>query len=399
MPTNFYEVIIIGGGASGVISAIELSRGKNSISGDNILILEKNDRILKKLVATGNGQANLTNASISEENYYGDKNFVKSAVNDIINLDVKDYFYGLGLQTITDEIGRVYPMSRQASSVVDLFLAHLLKSNVTIKTNQSVTSVKEKDGIFLVKTNNVEYQSKKVIFAFGGSAGKQFGTDGSSYSLLNVFGHKTTNLYPSLVQIKTEREKIRGLKGLKEYALCTACDGDLPLKSALGDVMFTDYGVSGSAIFQISGHFAKAKNPILSIEFLPDLTIDQIAEILKNADKNSPIYNENAYLGIINKRIGLSILKTVQNKNYYSLAKALKNFTLKVTGSLGFDNAQVTKGGIQTKDVNSSDYQSKLKKGIYVIGEALDVDGDCGGYNLSFAFSSGVKCARAIKNG
>ncbi|MBR1983198.1 MAG: NAD(P)/FAD-dependent oxidoreductase, partial [Clostridia bacterium] len=230
-------------------------------------------------------------------------------------------------------------------------------------------------------------------------AGKQFGTDGSSYSLLNVFGHKTTNLYPSLVQIKTEREKIRGLKGLKEYALCTACDGDLPLKSALGDVMFTDYGVSGSAIFQISGHFAKAKNPILSIEFLPDLTIDQIAEILKNADKNSPIYNENAYLGIINKRIGLSILKTVQNKNYYSLAKALKNFTLKVTGSLGFDNAQVTKGGIQTKDVNSSDYQSKLKKGIYVIGEALDVDGDCGGYNLSFAFSSGVKCARAIKNG
>ncbi|MBR1983876.1 MAG: NAD(P)/FAD-dependent oxidoreductase, partial [Clostridia bacterium] len=166
MPTNFYEVIIIGGGASGVISAIELSRGKNSISGDNILILEKNDRILKKLVATGNGQANLTNASISEENYYGDKNFVKSAVNDIINLDVKDYFYGLGLQTITDEIGRVYPMSRQASSVVDLFLAHLLKSNVTIKTNQSVTSVKEKDGIFLVKTNNVEYQSKKVIFAF-----------------------------------------------------------------------------------------------------------------------------------------------------------------------------------------------------------------------------------------
>lgn len=399
MPTNFYEVIIVGGGASGVISAIELSRGKNSISGDNILILEKNDRILKKLVATGNGQANLTNASISEENYYGDKNFVKSAVNDIINLDVKDYFYGLGLQTITDEIGRVYPMSKQASSVVDLFLAHLLKNNVNIKTNQSVTSVKEKDGIFLVKTNSVEYQSKKVIFAFGGSAGKQFGTDGSSYGLLSEFGHKTTNLYPSLVQIKTEREKIRGLKGLKEYALCTAYDGDLPLKSALGDVMFTDYGVSGSAIFQISGHFAKAKNPILNIEFLPDLSIDQIAEILKNADKNSPIYNENAYLGIINKRIGISVLKTVQNKNYYSLAKALKNFTVKVTGSLGFDNAQVTKGGIQTKDVNSSDYQSKLKKGIYVIGEALDVDGDCGGYNLSFAFSSGVKCARAIKNG
>ena len=238
-----------------------------------------------------------------------------------------------------------------------------------------------------------------MVFAFGGSAGKQFGTDGSSYGILNDFGHKTTALYPSLVQIKTEREKIKGLKGLKEYARCSAFDGDKLLKTAVGDVMFNDYGVTGSAIFQISGHFAKVKNPILKIEFLPELKIEQIVEILKNADKNSPIYTENAYSGIINKRIGQSVLKTVQNKNYYSLASALKNFSLKVTGSLGFDNAQVTKGGINTKDINSNDYQSKLVKGFYVIGEALDVDGDCGGYNLSFAFSSGVKCARAIKNG
>ena len=398
MPKNFYEVIIVGGGASGVISAIELSRGKNAISGDKILILEKNDRILKKLAVTGNGQANLTNSSITEENFYGDKNFIKSAVQDILDIDIKKYLYGLGLKTVTDEVGRVYPLSKQASSVVDLFLAHLINNKVTIKTSQNVIDVKKKDGVFAVKTNDTEYQSNNVIFSFGGSAGKQFGTDGSSYALLNSFGHKTTNLYPSLVQIKTEREKIRGLKGLKEYALCTAFDGNVPLKSALGDVMFTDYGVSGSAIFQISGHFAKAKNPILNIEFLPDLDVAEIAEILKNADKNSPIYNENAFLGIINKRIGQNVLKTVQNKNYFTLSSALKNFTLKVTGSLGFDNAQVTKGGIHTKDINVNDYQSKLLNGAYIIGEALDVDGDCGGYNLSFAFSSGVKCARAIKN-
>ncbi len=398
MPNNVYEVIIVGGGASGVISAIELSRGKNSISGDKILILEKNDRILKKLAVTGNGQANLTNASILEENYYGDKNFIKTVVSDIVELDIKSYLYSLGLSLTTDNVGRVYPMSKQASSVVDLFLAHLKDKNICVKTGEKVINVKKVDDRFTVKTKNSEFKAKRVIFSFGGSAGKQFGTDGSAYAILKNFGHNTTELFPSLVQIKTEREKIRGLKGLKETALCTAYDKDTPLKSAFGDVIFNDYGVTGSAIFQISGHFAKAKNPVLKIEFLPDLNIEEIVEILKNADKNSPNYNENAYSGIINKRIGLSVLKTVKNKNYYSLANALKNFTLNVTGSLGFDNAQVTKGGIQTKDVNSNDYQSKLVNGVYVIGEALDVDGDCGGYNLSFAFASGVKCARAIKN-
>lgn len=399
MPKNFYEVIIVGGGASGVISAIEISRGKNAVSGDKILILEKNDRILKKLAVTGNGQANLTNANISQENYYGDKNFINSVVGDILDLNLNDYLFSLGLKTTTDQLGRVYPMSKQASSVVDLLMAHLSKNNVTVKTSSEVVAIKKLQDQFVVTTKDCEYTCKKVIFSFGGSAGKQFGTDGSSYSLLTSLGHKTSCLYPALVQVKTEREKIRGLKGLKEYAKLTACDGDAQLKTAEGDIMFTDYGVSGSAVFQISGHFAKAKNPILKVEFLPTLSVEEIAEILKNADKNSPIYNENAYLGIINKRIGLNVLKTVQNKNYYSLSKALKNFTLKVTGSLGFDNAQVTKGGILTRDVNVNDFQSKLVKGVYLVGELLDVDGDCGGYNLTFAFVSGIKCARAIKNG
>ena len=319
MPKNFYEVIIVGGGASGVISAIELSRGKNSISGDKILILEKNDRILKKLAVTGNGQANLTNANISQDNYYGDKNFISTIVSDILDVKVKDYLFNLGLTTTTDQQGRVYRLSKQASSVVDLFMAHLTKNNVTVKTSSEVINVKKSQEQFVVTTKDCEYSANKVVFSFGGSAGKQFGTDGSAYSLLTSLGHRVTSLYPALVQIKTEREKIRGLKGLKEYAKVTACDGDITLKTAEGDVMFTDYGVTGSAIFQISGHFAKSKNPILKIEFLPDLSVEEIAEILKNADKNSPIYNENAYSGIINKRIGLSVLKTVQNKNYYTL--------------------------------------------------------------------------------
>ena len=160
MPNNSYEVIIVGGGASGVISAIELTRGKNSICGDKILILEKNDRILKKLGVTGNGQANLTNASILEENYYGDKNFISKAVTDILELDVKGYLNSLGLATVTDDKGRVYPLNKQASSVVDLFLAHLKQSNVNVKTSENVLSVKKVGEVFNVKTEKANIQLK-----------------------------------------------------------------------------------------------------------------------------------------------------------------------------------------------------------------------------------------------
>ncbi len=394
---NFYRVIIVGGGASGVFSALELTDGKNGFSGADILILEKNDRLLKKLVVTGNGQGNISNADISARNYYGDKEFINCFLSSLKTNDVSEYFYRLGIKTVTDGVGRIYPLSKQASAVSDILRAHLDKRGVNVKLNGSVTSVRKTGNLFTVKTNAETYSAENVILAVGGCVGKQFGTDGSSYVLAENFGHKKTDLFPSLVQIKTEREKIRGLKGLKEYVKVTAYDGETPLKSAVGDLLFTDYGVSGSAVFQVSGRVTDAKKPWLNIEFLPDLSEQEVLEILKNARQNSPVYNENALSGIINKRIGLAVIKTVKDKNIYSLASALKSFRLRVEGSAGFDNAQVTKGGISVSDITPTTFESRLVKNLYMAGEMLDVDGDCGGYNLTFAFVSGIICAKAIK--
>ena len=394
---KIYSVIIVGGGASGVLSAIELTQGENKLNGDSVLILEKNDRILKKLIATGNGQANLSNANLTIDNYYGDKSFLNEYFTIKSNFSVEDYFLGLGLPFTTLLDGRKYPLSRQANAVVDLLRFTLDGRGVNTLTNQTVNSIAYKNGLFAVSTDKT-YLAKKVILSVGGKASKQFGTDGKSYSLATNFGHKLTTLFPSLVQIKTEADKIRGLKGIKEVALVTALDGDKPLKSATGDLLFTEYGVSGNAVFQISGHLASAKNPKIKIEFLPELSKEDIENILISRKKVFAVLpKEDALIGVLHKKLGQVMIKTIGSTDPKILANSLKNFTLTVTGTTGFDNAQVTKGGIATDKVNPKTMESTLQKGLYITGEMLDIDGDCGGYNLDFAFTSAYLAGKDIK--
>lgn len=393
-----YKVVIVGGGASGLACAVELTRGKNALLGSDVLILERNDRLAKKLTVTGNGQGNITNASLLACNFYGEKKFIDSFIEQTKKYDVRKYFYGLGLATTVDKVGRVYPMSKQASAVSDVLRAHLSNKGVEVKLSSEVLEVNNTGDEFIISTSNGKYYSEKIVFAFGGSVAKQFGTDGSAYKLLLNFGHSVTKLYPSLVQIKTNLTKIRGLKGLKENAKITAFDGEKEIASANGEILFTEYGISGNAVFSISGHLMKAKNPWVRVSFLPEVDDEMLVEILKNSNKNSPLYNENAFAGIINKMIGKAVIKNAESNSVYSLAYSAKNFDLSVTGSLGFNFAQVTKGGINTKDIDPNTYQSKLVSDAYVIGEALDVDGDCGGYNLTFAWISGIVSANVIKD-
>jgi predicted Rossmann fold flavoprotein len=185
---------------------------------------------------------------------------------------------------------------------------------------------------------------------------------------------------------------------LKEDVKITAYDGDKPLKSASGEILFTDYGVSGNAVFQVSSSVAGVKNPYLLIEFLPELNQEEIADIIISRTKTGYIDKEMYLTGILNKRIGQAIIKSIDNVSPYSVANKLKNFRLKVVGDMGFNNSQVTRGGIETAFINPYSMESKLQKGFYIVGEALDVDGDCGGYNLTFAFVSGIISARSIKN-
>lgn len=393
-----YKVAIVGGGASGLMSAVELLRGQNCIKGEDIVLLERLDRVGKKLIATGNGQGNLSNAKIEENFYHGDKDFIRDFINAEKEIDIENYLKDIGIPLVTDKEGRKYPISKQASAVLDVIRAYLLSGGVEIKTSFKVENIVKEKGLFKISSNGDKVFAKKVILACGGKAQKQFGTDGSSYILAQNFGHELTKTYPALVQLKTETEKIRGLKGLKEYAKVYAFDGDELLSSAEGDILFTEFGVSGNAIFKLSTYLVCAKNPSVKIEFLPSYSLLDVQELLRYRQNLPHIKNVGVLCGILNKKVGEAVIKTSSSNSCEDLAYALKNFRLLVRGSLGFDLAQVTKGGIKTNYIDSKTMQSKLVEGLFITGEMLDVDGDCGGYNLTFAFVSGIISAKFIKN-
>lgn len=395
---KIYKAIVVGGGASGLMSTIELLSGKDALSSDDVLLLERNDRVGKKLLATGNGQGNILNANLSSVHYHGDLSFKNQFITNFNSICLEEYFNSLGIFLTEDKDGKKYPLSKQASAVLDVFRAVLYFKGANIITNAKVEEITEKDGLFNVSTTDTVFFARSVILATGGKAGKQFGTDGTAYSLATNFGHKTTSLYPSLVQLKTETEKIRGLKGLKERVKLTAFDGQKELYSTIGDLLFTDFGISGNTVFSASPYLVTAKNPSVKIEFLPDLKYQALKEVVIKILEKKYFNTMGLLCGVINKRVGDAVLKTVKEKTPESITNALKDFRLKITGSLGFDYAQVTRGGIETAFIDAKTYQSKIKNGLYIVGEMLDLDGDCGGYNLAFCFTSGIISAKSVKN-
>ena len=393
-----YQTIIIGGGASGLLCAVELLNGENALFAKDVLILERNDRVGKKLITTGNGQGNLMNENFGTQFYRGEKSFISAFVESTNKIDLEKYLYNLGIPLCTLSSGKKYPISRQASAVLDIIRENLNYHGLEVKTEEYVTDVSKKGDVFLVKTKNSEFYAKNVVLAVGGACAKQFGTDGSSYKLAEKFGHVKTNLIPSLVQLKTDTSFIKGLKGLKEIARVTALVDGKEKMTATGDLLFTDYGVSGNTIFQVSAVFSDKGNQSLKIEFLPDFSIQEVEKLIEEKLSKGYIKEQDVLTGLLVKRIAQTVQKLAKSNSAKDLAFAIKNFNLKVTGNMGFNYAQVTKGGIKTDTVNPHTMESKLKSGLYLTGEMLDVDGDCGGYNITFAFASGISSARDIKN-
>ena len=389
-----FKVAIIGGGASGLACAVELLSGDNALSGEDVVILERNERVGKKILATGNGQCNLTNSSLSILNFHGDKSFIKTFFEHS-KKDLISYFENLGIFLTEEENGKMYPVSMQATSVLDCIRYYLEFKGCKILTNFFVSDFNLRDGIFKVESTDNFIKCENLVCAFGGKAGKQYGTDGQSYDLLTKFGHKISNLYPSLVQLKTKLGAYKGLKGVKERAKVTAKSNCKVIFESLGDVLFTEYGLSGSAIFNVSGALQGVENPMVSVEFLPSISYDELLKILKRKASLKHLPQGEILTGLVNKQLGKIICKNCDTLE--QIAKKVKNLEFFIEGNLGFNYAQVTKGGIKTDDVNPYSMQSKKVKNLYLTGELLDVDGDCGGYNLSFAFLSGIKVGENIK--
>lgn len=399
------SIAIIGGGASGLFLAHALSKAED-VKTEKVVLFERGERVGRKLSATGNGQGNLTNLQVCEAEYFTSEPSEKARVTEIIrafdNKAMKTYFAEMGLLLTADERGRVYPSGRQASAVTDALRFALANTSTEILLKTQVTDIqKGKDGFLLTAISDgatKSYLAKKVVLCAGGKAAKNFGTDGTAYALAQNFSHTITPLYPSLVQLKTDTTHTKTLKGIRvNDGVLTAHFAGKSL-AFKGDIIFTDYGISGDAVFRASAFFSdkiERENVRLSIDFLPEFTESELLALLQKKQLTYPDLPINELLfGIVNNQIGRAIIKRAEGELTLA-AKLVKNFPLITKGTLGFDYAQVTKGGVRLSETTEN-LESKFVRGLYFAGEILDVDGQCGGFNLQWAYSSANKVAFAL---
>ena len=393
------EIAVIGGGASGLMAAITAKK-----SGKEVVILERKDRILKKVLITGNGRCNITNVNANISNYFG-KNI--SSVENILNRftpqDTMDFFYGLGIVCNEENRGKVYPLSGQASSVVDALRFEAEKLGIKIETEFYVRKIK-KDG-FKFKIYSEErkkIEAGRVIIAAGGQSYPELGSNGSGFELAKELGHSVTKLSPSIVQLKTEKNQVKGLQGIKTDVAVTAYGDNKKICTYDGELLFTDYGISGNVVFNISFVMPLYKNVEFEIDFMEKFDYNELYEILKERKKMiSHLTMENYFNGMINKKLGQFLskvsgieklskpVKDLNDSEIRKLCTVLKKYRIKILDTTGFKNAQVTAGGVSLDEVNSETLESKIVKGLYFSGEVLDVYGECGGFNLQWAWASG----------
>ena len=399
------RVVIIGGGAAGMMAALTAAE-----NGHAVTLLERQGRVGRKLMATGNGRCNLTNHHVSPAHYHGETpDFCRHALEAFDVGSTLLYFAGLGLLTTTEDSGRVYPFSNMAGSVLDVLRFALEDSTVDLHTGCVVTAIKKKGDTFTVRTESgEEFTADRVILAAGGAAGGKVGGVMDGYQLAKGLGHHRTALYPSLVQIKTDPTYPRALKGVKAEAGVTIRRGGEVLAQNRGEVLFTEYGVSGPAIFDISRSVATGGEGLtVTLDLLPDWEQREVLDWLRQRRGSAGSREAGTLLtGALHSRLGQMVCKAAGFTNQSAanlsdgdlrrIAARIKDFALPITGVCGFDQAQVTAGGLRCDEFDPRTMESRLVPGFYACGEVLDIDGDCGGYNLQWAWSSGRVAGRGV---
>jgi len=400
------EIAVIGGGASGMMAAITARK-----SGKEVVILERKDRILKKVLITGNGRCNITNVNANISNYFG-KNI--SSVENILNSfnpqDTMDFFNGLGIICNEENRRKVYPLSGQASSVVDALRFEAERLGVRIETEFYVRKI-EKEGFKfkIYSEDRKKIEAGRVIIAAGGQSYPELGSNGSGFELAKELGHSVTRLSPSIVQLKTEKHQVKGLQGIKTDVAVTAYGDNKKICTYDGELLFTDYGISGNVVFNISFVMPLYKNVEFEIDFMEKFDYNELYEILKERKKiMSHLTMENYFNGMINKKLGQFLskvsgieklskpVKDLNDSEIRKLCTVLKKYRVKILDTTGFKNAQITAGGVSLNEVNTETLESKIVKGLYFSGEVLDVYGECGGFNLQWAWASGYIAGKNV---
>lgn len=390
------NVCVIGGGAAGMLAALTAAE-----NGHRVLLLERQSRVGRKLLATGNGRCNLSNYHVSPAHYHGGAGFCDFALSQFDVGETLQYFASLGLLTVSEANGRIYPMSNMAGSVLDVLRYALERPEIDLQTGQTVTAVRKIPEGFSVKTETDTFSARRLILAAGGAAGSKVGGGMDGYRLAKSLGHHRTALYPSLVQLKTDPTYPRALKGVKAQCGISICRGSQVLARNSGEVLFTEYGVSGPAIFDLSRSVSAGGSDLTCLlNFFPDWEEAEVLHWLSQRQAAMAAHEASTLLtGSCHTRLGQMICKSAGFTNQRAagltrddlrrIARQATHFALPITGTCGFDQAQVTAGGLDTSEFDPRTLQSRLVPGLYACGELLDIDGDCGGYNLQWAWSSG----------
>lgn len=396
------KIAVIGGGASGLTAAIAAAR-----NGSEVAIYEKLNKVGKKILATGNGRCNYTNMNLSIDKYHG-KN-TKLAENILEFFDLKrtlNFFEELGINPYIGDQGKVYPGSLQASSVLDVLRYEVERLNVGEVTEFEVLELrKNKDKFSIIGRDSVHY-ADKVILATGGKASPQLGSDGKGFEIASSLGHRIINTFPALVQLKLNGKFFKRIAGIRFDGVVKGFTDKKVIREEDGEILFTEYGISGPPILQISRMIVEELNKnhrvYISVDMFPQISKFDLYDIL-NARFNKIGYKSigDGLIGFINKKLIPVILTEAGFENFdkkcgklnkkeiYKIIDILKDWKFEVTDHNSWQQAQATAGGVDMSEVNSNTLESLKVKGLFLAGEILDVDGDCGGFNLQWAWSSG----------
>ena len=391
---------IIGGGASGLMCACIASKRHPN---EKIVVIEKDNRVGKKILVSGNSRCNLSNLSACADNY--NSSFESGVIFLLENYPpskVLDYFYSIGLLTMTDSENRVYPLSRQASAVLSVLRNELRRNKVQEICDTEVVSICKSGDSYKLNCADKTIVAKKVVIATGGKNNYAQKVASNTYKVAQSIGHNITALTPTLSPVKVESKVIKSLKGIRAQGKVTAVINGKAVKSEQGEIQFGADSLSGICVFNLSRIINRAKNAEIIVQLLPDFSFTEIKDMLYSRIELTGKDNvQELFTGLFHKNIGIALLKCsnidtaktadkLTNSEIKALADTLNSWKFKTIRSSDFSTAQVTCGGINGKEIDSCTLESKKAKGVYLCGEAIDVDGDCGGFNLQFAFSSGM---------
>ena len=394
------NVIVVGGGASGLVAAIAAAR-----EGSHVTLLEHNDRVGKKILVTGNGKCNMTNKNMGSE-YYRSENpgFVEQVLWKFPPEKIMDFFEKLGIRPV-DRNGYIYPASGQAASVLDVLRMELEYWNVDVETGVHVKRVVRRDEVLCVEAEGKEYEADRVVLACGSKAGNHTGNDGSGYEMARDMGHHIYKPLPALVQLRAKGNFLKQWAGVRVDGTVSIWADGVCIAKDRGEIQLTDYGISGIPVFQVSRFVSAAleeKTPVLArLDFFPDMTRKELYRYLDRRFENCPYKSlEEMMVGLLNKNLASVLIREAQldgKRNWGCLSKAQKNhlcemmddFTLPIHGTNAYEQAQVCMGGVDTREIDGTTMESKKMRGVYFAGELMDVDGICGGYNLHFAWATG----------